>query len=129
MIASFLRAYNDSIDDGRRQDLCGFASRVLGSRASEEIHRARVELLAAWTRDYARAQQTRWFRFFHRSEKLPRRMDHVGPYIVREIPKHTDETHANVLALVDELLGVGESRATPDARATLPAREPLEVSP
>ena len=36
VIGSFLRAYNDSIDDGRRQDLYALAARIVGSRRSEE---------------------------------------------------------------------------------------------
>ena len=32
VIGSFLRAYNDSVDDGRRQDLYEYASKVVGSR-------------------------------------------------------------------------------------------------
>jgi hypothetical protein len=121
VIASFLRAYNDTIDGHRRQDLYGFAAKAVGSRASEETQRARAERLAAWTWEYVRPQQSRFFRFFYRSEKLPRRIEDVGPYVVAEIPKHTDETHARVLALVDELLAIGnpalaaEPRVTPEA--------------
>ena len=32
VIASFMRAYNDSIDDSRRQDLYAYAAKVVGSR-------------------------------------------------------------------------------------------------
>ena len=33
VIGSFMRAYNDSIDDRRRQDLYAYAARVVGSRS------------------------------------------------------------------------------------------------
>jgi hypothetical protein len=33
VIDSFLRAYNDRIDDGRRQGLYAYAAKVVGSRA------------------------------------------------------------------------------------------------
>jgi hypothetical protein len=128
VIASFLRAYNDSIDDNRRQDLYGFAAKAVGSRASAEIHRARAELLAAWTREYLRQRQTRFFRFCHRRERLPRRIEHIGPYVVREIPKHTDETHETVLMLVDELLAIDHPRPSADTRALAESREVCEVS-
>ena len=42
VIASLLRAYNDSIDDQRRQDLYGYAARVVGSRGSAELERRRT---------------------------------------------------------------------------------------
>ena len=39
-IASLLRAYNDSIDDRRRQDLHARAAKLIGSRASPAVERA-----------------------------------------------------------------------------------------
>ncbi|MFL5862215.1 MAG: hypothetical protein ACJ780_15780, partial [Solirubrobacteraceae bacterium] len=48
VIGSFLRAYNDRIDDGRRQDLYGYAAKVVGSRASRDVERARAEHLSGW---------------------------------------------------------------------------------
>jgi hypothetical protein len=129
IIGSFLRAYNDSLDDGRRQDLYALAAKVVGSRASEETHRARAERLATWTYEYARLRQTRFSRFCRRNEKLPPRTEAFGPYAVSLIRKHTDETHAGALALVDDLLAIGDLRSAPDAGAA-PAsrREGLEVS-
>ena len=34
-------------------------------------------------------------------------IDAVGSYAVHSITKHTDRTHASVLALIDELLAIG----------------------
>lgn len=125
VISSFLRSYNDSIDDRRRQDLYGLASKVVGSRASERTHRARAKRLAAWTLDYPRRHQTRLFRFLRRRETVPRRIEDIGPYAVAEIQKHTDETHAKVLGLVDELLCMGDGRRAADI-AAVPARDSEE---
>src|SRR5947199_5726798 len=47
-IGSFLRAYNDAVEDARRQDLYAYASRVVGTRASAEVERARAERLLEW---------------------------------------------------------------------------------
>ena len=58
-IGSFLRAYNDSIDDARRQDLYAFASQVVGSRASGVVERARADRLLAWARERHPQQLTR----------------------------------------------------------------------
>ncbi|MGO9905847.1 MAG: hypothetical protein ACLP4R_06210 [Solirubrobacteraceae bacterium] len=59
VIGSFLRSYNDTIDDSRRQALYEYS------------------------------------------------IDAVGSYAVHSITKHTDRTHASVLALIDELLAIG----------------------
>lgn len=37
VIGSFLRSYNDSIDDEGRQDLYACAAKVVGSRGSKEL--------------------------------------------------------------------------------------------
>src|SRR5579884_2126353 len=42
VIGSFLRAYNDSIDDRRRQDLYAYAAKVVGSRAAIRVQRSRA---------------------------------------------------------------------------------------
>jgi hypothetical protein len=47
----------------------------------------------------------------------------VGTYAVRAIPRHTDETHREALALLDELLAMGfagSSLTAPDAAEVLP---------
>src|SRR3954447_20946326 len=43
VVAAFLRAYNDAVDDARRQDLYGYASAAVGSRAGWAETRARAE--------------------------------------------------------------------------------------
>ena len=57
VIGSFLRAYNDSVDDDRRQDLYAYASKVVGTRTSAEGQRARAERLLEWA---AELRQRRW---------------------------------------------------------------------
>ena len=48
VIGSLLRAYNDSIDDRRRQDLYIYAAKVVGSRGSTDLERLRTEHVTAW---------------------------------------------------------------------------------
>jgi hypothetical protein len=109
VIGSFLRAYNDAIDDDRRKDLYEYASRVVGSRASEAVQRARAERLADWT---VGRQRRRWTRALARAALRRPRPDPNQPFqtpgahAVRAIRRHTDETHAQALALVDELLEI-----------------------
>ena len=109
VIASFLRSYNDSIDDSRRQSMYEYASRVVGSRCSLRTQQARADRLAEWANEMQRSRRG-WFlrsplRAVGRLRKPP--IDAVGTYAVHSIPRHTDETHASVLALVDELLTIG----------------------
>src|SRR2546421_4590903 len=48
VIGSFLRSYNDSIDERRRQSLYDYASKVVGSRSSRRAQEARAERLTEW---------------------------------------------------------------------------------
>jgi hypothetical protein len=126
-IGSFLRAYNDSIDDRRRQDLYAYAAKVVGSRRSAAIERARADRLAEWAAEFA---PRRWKRL------LPERLQAIasqrrppaeaaGTHAVHAIRKHTDETHARVLALIDELLAIG----TPASRSSsLDGSEPTRLT-
>lgn len=110
VIGSLLRAYNDSVDDARRQDLYEYAARVVGSQASELVQRARAEHLAAWAAERLPgrrpwlARRRRWQvgAWLRKSE-----LETLGAQAIRLISKHTDETHAAVLAVLDELLGIG----------------------
>jgi hypothetical protein len=127
VIGSFLRAYNDSIDDDRRQDLYAHAARVVGSRASISVQRERADELTEWSLDMQRRHWT--------SRYLPLarlRMAHlrrqpsahaVGTFAVRAIPKHTEETHREVLELLERLLAIGSAakpRRAPDMAEDLP---------
>ena len=110
VIGSFLRAYNDSIDDGRRQALYEYASRVVGSRGPQRTQQMRADRLAQWSDEMYR-NRSGWFpmrsplRALGRLRKPP--VDAIGTYAVHAVRKHTDQTHAAVLALVDELLAMG----------------------
>jgi hypothetical protein len=118
VIGSFLRAYNDSVDDARRQDLYAYASRVVGTRASAEVQRERAERLLEWA---AELRQRRWTRVLlpprlraiglHRHPPL----DAVGTHAVHAIPRHSDQTHAEALALIDKLLRITDTpEVTPE---------------
>ena len=108
VIGAFLRAYNDSIDDRRRQDLYGYAAKVVGARRSRAVQRTRAERLAAWASEL---RQRRWTRFLLaprlRALALEPQPDFVGTRAVSAIRTHDDDTHRQVLALIDELLAIG----------------------
>jgi hypothetical protein len=110
VIGSFLRAYNDALDDCRRQDLYAYAAAVVGSRSSQAVERARADRLAEWAaRAAARRRLSRVLPRPLRAATIARRppASALGAHAVRAIRRHTDETHAAALALVDELLALG----------------------
>ena len=124
VVGSFLRAYNDSIDDNRRQSLYEYASNVVGSRGPQRDQHARAERLAQWADDVYRSRR-RWFlrsplRTIERLRKPP--VDAIGTYAVHAIRKHSDETHVAVLELIDELLAIGV-RDDRTSRPVIAARE------
>lgn len=128
VIASLLRAYNDSIDDRRRQDLYAYAAKVVGSRGSTEVERMRTEHLTTWI---AKPTTRRWTRFLFParllaiSPKPP--LDVLGANAVRSLSVHDDRTHAKMLALIDDLLATGALEGSPsDAGA---ARTPRSSEP
>lgn len=125
VIGSFLRAYNDSVDDRRRQDLYAYASMVVGSRTSADVQRMRAEFLTAWAQQFRR---TRWTRRLlpERLRALARQrnpsLESVGTHAVHAITKHSEASHAAVLEAIDELLLIGAeqqpaSAVAPDRRA------------
>jgi hypothetical protein len=119
-IGSFLRAYNDSIDESRRQDLYEYAARVVGSRRTPEVERARADHLLAWAAALQPRRLTRLLpgplRTFTSQRRPP--ADAAGTHAVHAIRKHSDDTHAAALTLVDELLTIGAESGAPLAAST-----------
>jgi hypothetical protein len=127
VIGSFLRAYNDSIDDGRRQDLYAVAARVVGTRTSISIQRARAERLTDWALEMQRRRWTSRYLPLGRLRMASLRRQPsshaVGTFAVRAIPRHTEDTHREVLELLEELLAIGvpgHAGPAPDAAQDLP---------
>lgn len=134
VIAGFMRAYNDRIDDERRQDLYRYAAEVVGTRTVPEVEHARERLCLEWA-EAMRRQRPRPLRWMGRSGpgSIDRRLglDAAGTYAARSIRRHSDRTHAAALALVDELIAMGrvsDARCAPAADAT-PASPSAEVPP
>jgi hypothetical protein len=109
-LAAFLRMYNDTVDDRRRQDLYAYASTAVGTACSERAEHDRIERLEAWTeemwdrrphRALLRRATRRWSRNRHTDSESAARG------AIKAIGRITDERHARVLALVDELIEIG----------------------
>lgn len=131
VIASFLRDYNDSVSDERRQDLYRYAAMVVGTGASIEVQRARAEHLAAWSteihqRRYATFLPAAIARALSRLLRPPGGIDALACYALRSIRDHTDETHAAVLALIEELVAIGPPERSARGFETL--AEPIVVA-
>ena len=121
-IASFLRRYNDLLDDRRRQDLYPYAARAVGTVADAETEDERVERLLSWADDQwlRRSWPARCGVLSARRRR--QRVSHpeaAASYAIRAIPKLSDGTHAGALVLVDELIAIG-ARETFDAQETRP---------
>ncbi len=115
-IASFLRGYNDLLDDRRRADLYRYAAQTVGTAAPAAVEEARVERLLAWGDDLWRQRSARSIleRMRLRRAQKERSSDPepAGTYAVHAIGKVTDVAHAAALALVDELIAIGASGPT-----------------
>lgn len=124
VIAGFMRAYNDRVDDERRQDLYRYASEVVGSRGLPEVEHARERRCLEWA-DEMRRQRRRPLRWMARSGpgSVDRRLglDAAGTYAARSIRRHGDRTHAAALALIDELIAMGRTPLAQPSVASVPA--------
>jgi hypothetical protein len=119
VIASLMRAYNDTVEDDFRQDLYAYAATTVGSRASSAVQQARAERVVEWTAEVARRRRT-WMLLPSSLHALGRRrpsIEATGSRAVRAIGKHSEETHRAVLALIDELIALSGP-----ARPSIPAR-------
>lgn len=120
VIGSCLRAYNDWIDDDRRQDLYRYASEVVGTRAPQEVQRARADRVTAWAGEAARRRWTRFLlvRGIFALMLWPQ-PDDLGSRMVQAVARRRRGSHEEVLGLIDELV---EMRTRPPVRP--PTRTP-----
>lgn len=125
-IAGFLRSYNDSVDDRRRQDLYPYAAKVVGSRSTPMVERERARRLLQWSSQMQRARG--WSRFMFHNRLGPAVLqsqfdpETAGAHAAKSIRKHNESSHVAVMALVDELLAIGPSedaRVEPQERSSV----------
>jgi hypothetical protein len=125
VIGAFLRDYNDSVPHDRRQDLYRYAAVVVGTRASALVERARAVHLAAWSSEMRRRRYATFLpnlvaRSLSRLLKPPSGVDALASEAIRSLGGHTDQTHAAVLALLDEMVAIG-GRERADVGCEAPA--------
>jgi hypothetical protein len=113
-IGSFMRNYNDLIDDERRQDLYEYAAKIVGTSGSPESELARAARLVAWAEELweERARRSIADRIRRRVARDRRRaaVDHAARYAMHAIGRVTDESHRAALRLVDELVAIRSPR-------------------
>jgi hypothetical protein len=112
VIGAFLRAYNDYVDDRLRQDLYRVASAVVGTRATPEIERLRLQRVIEWGKAMRRARRWSWLtqatdRLRIRDRDLS--PDEAGGFAVRAIGRKSERAHAQVVSLVDDLIAYGQA--------------------
>jgi len=129
VIAGFMRAYNDRVDDDRRQDLYRYAADVVGTRAPAEVEHTRERRCLEWA-ETMRRLRPRPLRWMARSTpgSVDRRLglDAAGTYAARSIRRHGDRTHEAALALLDELIAMGRM-ASPAFRTPAAAPRPASA--
>ena len=123
VLGSLLRSYNDSVDDDARQDLYAYAARVVGTRADADVERRRGECVTAWTYE-RRFRRLRRFLPDFAARKLCQlktlSLESIGTQAVRQIPRHTDESHRAMLGLIDDLLTIRPRRRAFRSQAERP---------
>ena len=108
VIASFLRAYNDAVDDRRRQDLYRCAAQVVGTRSSWATARARIarcERELAEVRGRTRPNPLRWLVHGLRSVDPSDNVTGFLAGLARALSA-SDSGHRRALALVDDLVRI-----------------------
>jgi hypothetical protein len=122
VIGGFLRAYNDSIDRERRQDLYAVAAQVVGTAADGELERARAARCIAFAEAHRRRRPLLGGRR-RRPLALAAHLgsDAPGVLAVRSLGRIDDARHAEALALVAELVAIDpRRRAAPVAASEAP---------
>jgi hypothetical protein len=121
VIGSFLSAYNDAVDDLRRRDLLLYAPEVVGTRASREVVRRRVELCRGFTARFETGRPAgRGL-----SVTLRARAEEIGYRAGLAAAGNPDgSSHSMALALLETLIGVHEDPETRrSGRRWLPWRQ------
>jgi hypothetical protein len=112
IVGALMRAYNDAVDDTRRQDLYRYVSECVGTRGTYAVERRRAERALAAARPRGEARRQRWLGLIPRvtAPDVEASPDSIARHVVGSIRRHTDETHASMLALLDELLAMTIAR-------------------
>jgi len=110
VIGAILRAYNDNVDDRRRQDLYRFAADAVGTRRDYRVQRVRADAAIDWA----------LVRYRERGGTLlappdPEGLrDEIGYYVVGALHgrgRWSDDEHASMIALLENLIEIDREPA------------------
>ena len=131
-IASFLRGYNDLLDERRRADLYRYAAQTVGTASSTETEDARAARLLSfgderWRHRAARSPLER-MRLRRARKERSHDPEPAGTYAVHALGKITDETHATALALLDSLIAMAPAAGQSSAASGMAPAGALPAS-
>jgi hypothetical protein len=106
IVAAFLRAYNDAVDDAHRQDLYVYAAAAVGTRASWPLMRLRARLCLEELRALRRTPLGMLTAPRALPDSLPA-MERLAGRAARELRRSGVEGHARALRLADDLIAPG----------------------
>jgi hypothetical protein len=106
-IAAILRAYNDNVDERHRRELYRYAAESVGTRGSFALQLRRARVALAWAS--GRYAQRRGLLSRRAAEPEPDSgPDRIAYYVIGSIGRrHTDDSHGEVLSLLDSLIAMG----------------------
>jgi hypothetical protein len=114
VIGAILRAYNDNVDDGRRQDLYRFAADAVDTRRDYRVQRRRADVALDWA---VSRYQTRGGTLLSPPDSEGPR-DEIGHYVVGSLAGHgqrrgrwSDEEHASMIRLLEGLIEIDHEPA------------------
>jgi hypothetical protein len=123
IIASFLRAYNDALDDDRRQDLYRFASDSIGTRGTRALERARAARCLGVLSELEDERPRLLARMRRRpGAPLPgsdAELERTSTRLVRALRRFGAPGHVRALALADTLIAMGDTIVPAPGHATL----------
>jgi hypothetical protein len=110
VVAAVVRAYNDALDDQRRQDLLRFASDAVGTRGGFDLQRRRAEVALEHVRGSAR-------RRIEPEPDLDCGPEELADHVIRSLARRPgsrsprrrwdDVSHAEMLSLLERLIATG----------------------
>jgi hypothetical protein len=102
VIGAILRAYNDNVDDRRRQDLYRFAAEAVDTRRDYRVQRSRADVALGWaTARYGASLLA------PPDPEGPR--DEIGYYVVGALGRRgrwSDEEHGALIGLLEDLIEI-----------------------
>jgi hypothetical protein len=117
VIGSLLRAYNDNLEDRRRQDLYRYAAEAVGTRGEFELQRRRGDVAIAWARERYAADR----RFLRRTPAAPAidgGPEEIAYYVMGSLGRRklrrrgpgwwSDDAHRALLGLIDRMIDLGD---------------------